>query len=1291
MIRLKTAWHSLKYDCLAILFVVLAALSTAALTPVVKYPLYAFFYASVALSAWCGGTRPGIVATISAYILIKYFWSLPLYSLEVKGVDQIIRLALFVLISLLIGSLNGSLKTARQRLEKKLQALREREEQYRVLTENIPQLIWFAHADGSVEYFNQRWYDYTGLSSLESLGSKWQQVVHPEDLPLVLEQWVNALEQGNTLELESRLQERNGDYRWHITRAVPMLDPNGVIQRWFGSSTDIHEQKQIQQTLYQQEQEHIQLLLELETQQKRLEAVLQQMPAGLIIADAPSGKLLLGNPQVEQIWRHSFIPAEKIDQYQGYVGFDADGRPYSPHEWPLARSISTGEVVVNEEIRFLRGDGTQGVMLVNSAPILDNQGKITGGVVTFYDITERKQAQEALRESEERFRQMAETIEDVFWVSTNIQADYQVLYVSPAYETIWGNSCESLYDNPYTWMESIHPEDQQRVRQEYFERSLQGNVLMEFRIVRPDGSIRWIRDRSFPILDENGRIYRQVGIAEDITDRKQTEIALQESQALFESFMQQIPGTAFIKDQQGKYIYVNSVGAELVGRDIAEVIGKTDFELFPTSDAQQLRERDRAILNLNQPVELEEMVTQGDQERHFMTYKFPFIDAAGQQMLAGMSFDITERKYLEYALKASETKFRRLVNANIIGVIVSDSESIIEANDSFLQMLDYSQEDLTRRNLRWRDMTPPEYWHLDEQGIKELQATGKCTPFAKEYIRKDGNRVPVFLGATVLEESPLTWLCFVLDLSQQQQAETALRQSEERFRLAAQAVAGIVYDWDVRRGFVYRSEGLYQVTGFHPEEVPQTDTWWSERVHPDDLAQCEPIWLAVSTGTQDRYDAEYRVRHKDGHWVHLWDQGYLIRDQHGQIVRVVGSSADISDRKRAEVERLELLEREQLARTKAEEANRIKDEFLAVLSHELRSPLNPILGWAKLLRSRQFDQSTLNKALETIERNAKLQTKLIDDLLDVSRILRGKLTLKISPVNLVPTITEALETVRLAAEAKSLQIQTFIDDVGMVLGDAARLQQVVWNLLSNAVKFTPSGGKIVIRLAKVDAQAQIQVIDTGIGIEPQFLPYIFDYFRQADSSITRNFGGLGLGLAIVRHLVELHGGVIRAESLGDRQGTTFTVQFPIWNQRDTEAQKNSKGDFAALCLEGVRIITVDDDADTRDYIACALKQAGAEVVVVNSALEVLKIISQSQVDILLADIGMPDIDGYTLMRQIRELSPERGGNIPAIALTAYTRESDQQQAMAAGFQKHMSKPVDPFELAQVIANLLGRK
>ncbi|MGF1933673.1 MAG: AAA family ATPase [Nostoc sp. ChiQUE02] len=392
------------------------------------------------------------------------------------------------------------------------------------------------------------------------------------------------------------------------------------------------------------------------------------------------------------------------------------------------------------------------------------------------------------------------------------------------------------------------------------------------------------------------------------------------------------------------------------------------------------------------------------------------------------------------------------------------------------------------------------------------------------------------------------------------------------------------------------------------------------------------------------------------------------------------------------IARSHLYEAELMARSAAESANRIKDEFLAVLSHELRTPLNPILGWTKLMQSRKLDQATSDRALETIERNAKLQTQLIEDLLDVSRILQGKLNLNFGRINLVSVIEAAIETVHLSAQAKSIQIQTSLESfVGKVLGDPNRLQQVFWNILSNAIKFTPTGGQVKIKLKQVGSQVQICVTDTGKGIAPEFLPYVFDYFRQADGATTRKFGGLGLGLAIVHHLVELHGGTVQAESLGEGQGATFTVRLP-YLQDESKGIKDVKDNSSLVAaqlspLSGLEILVVDDDADMREFLPFMLEQYGATVTVVASAIEALTTLSQSLPNLIVSDIGMPEMDGYMLMQQIRSLEPEQGGTIPAIALTAYAGEIDRQQAIAVGFQQHISKPVDPEELVKAIVSL----
>ncbi|HEY9799270.1 MAG TPA: ATP-binding protein, partial [Leptolyngbyaceae cyanobacterium] len=388
------------------------------------------------------------------------------------------------------------------------------------------------------------------------------------------------------------------------------------------------------------------------------------------------------------------------------------------------------------------------------------------------------------------------------------------------------------------------------------------------------------------------------------------------------------------------------------------------------------------------------------------------------------------------------------------------------------------------------------------------------------------------------------------------------------------------------------------------------------------------------------------------------------------------------------IDNAQLYRQAQRDRTKAEAANRVKDEFLAVLSHELRSPLNPILGWTKMLRAKRLDAAKVEIALETIERNAKLQAQLIEDLLDVSRILQGKMTLNVAPVNLITTIKSALETVQLAAEAKNITIKTILNPIAAaVVGDENRLQQVVWNLLSNAVKFTPSGGKIEVQLEQVDdIYAQIQVKDNGKGIAPEFLPHVFEYFRQEDGATTRKFGGLGLGLAIVRHFTELHGGTVQASSQGQDLGATFTVRLPLKFVQQLSADDSIVGSMTDLT--GVQILVVDDDADMRELAEFILTQSGAQVTTAASAMQALHILSKSVPDLLLCDIGMPEMDGYTLMRQIRQWSPQAGGTMKAIALTAYAGELNQQQALTAGFQKHIPKPVEPEELVQTIFQLL---
>lgn len=432
-----------------------------------------------------------------------------------------------------------------------------------------------------------------------------------------------------------------------------------------------------------------------------------------------------------------------------------------------------------------------------------------------------------------------------------------------------------------------------------------------------------------------------------------------------------------------------------------------------------------------------------------------------------------------------------------------------------------------------------------------------------------------------------------------------------------------------------------------------------------------------------------------------------MHDTDGEVLMWIGSNTDIDDVKQAEEELKKLMLREQQARAEAQGANRVKDEFLAMVSHELRTPLNAITGWAHLLQGGTLDQANSERAVETIARNAKAQATIINELLDTSRIISGKLQLDQQPVDLVEVIKAAIEVVRPASDARGIEIGAALDPAaGQVAGDAVRLQQVIWNLLSNAIKFTPKEGHVEVKLERAGTNIAIVVSDTGQGIDPDFLPHIFERFQQADSSEKRLHGGLGLGLSIARHLVEMHGGSISAESEGHG---AFTVTLPIAPFTESKANLESKPSSEALVkttategkeaagdklradiLSGLRVLAVDDQPDTRELITLALLRYGAEMRVCTSANEALQVVKEWKPDVIVSDIGMPGEDGYELMKGIRALKPKQGGKTPAIALTGYACVTDESKALAAGYQVHLSKPVHLDELAATIARIAGR-
>jgi PAS domain S-box-containing protein len=533
-------------------------------------------------------------------------------------------------------------------------------------------------------------------------------------------------------------------------------------------------------------------------------------------------------------------------------------------------------------------------------------------------------------------------------------------------------------------------------------------------------------------------------------------------------------------------------------------------------------------------------------------------------------------------------------------------------------------------------------------------------------------------------------------VTRERQAQEALRQSAERLSLAMDAADLGDWVWDVATDMITLSERAAAIFGI-PAGPFMTRTRMRDLLHEEDRERAR-LAAARAVAKHGDYNIEYRVPQPDNKVVWVAARGRGQYDAAGKITGMLGVIQDITERKRAEQRRDELLESERAARAEAERASRLKDDFLATVSHELRTPLNAILGYAQLLRIDPALSKDVVEGLEVIERNARAQAQIVDDILDMSRIINGKLRLEVQRVELRQVIEAALETVRTSAEAKGIRLLEFIDPMARpVGGDPARLRQVVWNLLSNSIKFTPRDGQVRVALRQAGSQVEVAVSDTGQGIEADFLPFVFDKFRQADASAARKHGGLGIGLALVKNLVEMHGGTVGVASDGPGRGATFVINLPVsakYAEPDAERRQSAAQGLAdrqnCPSLAGITVLAVEDEPDTRELLRRFLIECGANAVMAASAGEALDIIDRQRVDVVVSDIGMPEVDGYELVRLIRARPPDRGGNIPAAALTAFARSEDRTRALLAGYQTHIAKPVDPAELIAAIAALVHR-
>ncbi len=742
---------------------------------------------------------------------------------------------------------------------------------------------------------------------------------------------------------------------------------------------------------------------------------------------------------------------------------------------------------------------------------------------------------------------------------------------------------------------------------------------------------------------------------------------------------------------------------KLVGRD--NILGKTLREALPELEGQgffelldRVYETGESFVGKGMHVRL---AAEGkdrppvDRYVDFVYQKTQLADGSNPGIFV-QGVDVTERETAEQELQ----KLAAIIEFSDDAIIGTDlSGNIISWNPGAERIFGYSAGEVIGTPIK--RLIPPQRQQEEEDIIRIVSRNERIDH--RETVRrtKDGQELDVSVTVSPIKDPAgnVTGISKVArDISDRKRTQEALIRSEALFRELADSMPDIV--WAARPdGYVdYYNHRWYEFTGCKADS--RGNESWDKVLHPDDLKRTREEWERA-VGSGEPYVVEYRFRRAiDGSYRWHLGRALPVKSDSGEIMRWFGTSTDIHDHKLLQERNEELLESERAARGEAERVSHMKDEFLATLSHELRTPLHAISGWAQILESAPADEKLVRQAVDVIQRNARAQTKIIEDLLDMSRIISGKVRLDVQPVELTVIVEAAIDTVRPAADAKGVRLQEVLDPtVQKVSGDPNRLHQVFWNLLNNAVKFTPRGGGVTVLLERVESHIKITVTDTGEGMTAEFLPHLFARFRQADAATTRATGGLGLGLSIVKQLVELHGGTVRAGSEGIGKGSTFTVSLPLTpvqskadeEKPHLEAAPDRPVDLDACSkLPGVRIVVVDDEEDARKLIVRLLENCGANVRSAASAGEALALIREDPPDVLVSDIGMPREDGYMLIQKVRALDPQQGGTVPALALTAYVRSQDRLKALQAGFQAHLSKPVEGAELLTMIASLAGR-
>src|ERR1043165_6701671 len=796
-----------------------------------------------------------------------------------------------------------------------------------------------------------------------------------------------------------------------------------------------------------------------------------------------------------------------------------------------------------------------------------------------------------------------------------------------------------------------------------------------------------------PRHDENGEVVGGVAIIRDVTERKLAETATPDDHRRLAFHVENTPLAVIEWDHEFKVLRWSPAAQRLFGWRANEVLGKrfNDWQFVVPDDIEVVNQvghrqnhgqehhgisRNRNYNKLGSII-------------HCEWYNSALYNENGKLVsVLSLVLDVTVATRIEEALRKSEAQYRLLFESNPQPMWVYDLATLrfLAVNDAAVRHYGYSRAeflDMTIKDIRpAQDLARLEDYLAADAGIEQ--------GVEWRHKKKDGSVINVEITSNRLTFAGRSAeFVLVQDITERKKAETALRISEDRYRDLVDNSHELICTHDLEGRVLSVNPWAARVLGYPQDSLVGINI--RDGLLPEYREQFDEYLRTVITEGSAR--GVMKVRTATGE-TRLWEYYNTLRTEGVEKPIVRGMAHDATERRQA-------LKREKEARLEAEAANRVKDEFLSTLSHELRTPLTAIMGWADLLLHDEVETEKQREAIATIVRNANSQGQLINDLLEVSRIITGKLRLEFASCELEPVIQTAVEAVRPTAEAKGVKLQLLLEpDTGPVSGDRERLQQIVWNPLSNGVKFTRQGGLVQVKLQRADGQVEVVVSDSGVGIDREFLPHVFERFRQADGSTTRTYGGLGLGLAIVRHLVELHGGSVAADSAGSNKGATFTVRFPamiefVGQQFElTELVENqtvsAESRVREQSLSGLRVLMVDDEFDARALVTVMLEASGAQVLAVASAAEALDSIESWKPDLLIADIGMPVEDGYSLIRKVRALPNERGGQTPAVALTAYARSDDRQRALAEGYQVHVAKPVDRVELATVISTLYQR-